>query len=198
MTVRMAKMWYWSSLVISERYDRPIINNYSVRMEFATDTQDNHEHNIAYGRMKFWFTEVMESSVLISQDHGNIKSWQDTGSRVLVFPEDPVDQLVGMMIYAKITAITQGKIAIDQISVASPLDDDVIYHHYAEETMGPFEQSGWWNDARPLWQTKPSRGKGKVISLDRSPDWKDHDLDWASNHDTNVVLLGSNTTHEDQ
>jgi hypothetical protein len=56
MTVRMAKMWYWSSLVISERYDRPIINNYSVRMEFATDTQDNHEHNIASGRMKFWFT----------------------------------------------------------------------------------------------------------------------------------------------
>jgi hypothetical protein len=197
MTVRLARQWYWSSIVVSDRYDRPMINNYSLRMEFATDTQDNQEHNIAYGRMKFWFHEIMEASVLISQDSNKIKSWQDTGSRVLVFPEDPVDQLVGMMLYAKITAITQGKIMIDQISIASPLDDDVIYHHYAEETLGPFENPGWWSDPRPIWQTKPSRGKGKVISLDRPPDWKDHGLEWDVEHDNSVVVMGSSITDED-
>jgi len=196
MTVRLARQWYWSSMVVSDRYERPVINNYSVRIEFATDTQDNQEHNVAYGRMKFWFHEVMESSVLISQDSNMIKSWQDTGARVLIFPEDPVDQLVGMMIYAKITAITQGKLMVDQISISSPLDDDVIYHHYAEETLGPFENPGWWSDAKPTWQIKSNRGKGKVISLDRAPDWKDHDLDWDTNHNTDVVVLTSNNNED--
>ena len=197
MTVHLARQWYWSSIVVSDRYDRPMINNYSLRMEFATDAQDNQEHNIAYGRMKYWFYDVMEASVLISQDNNKIKSWQDTGSRVLIFSEDPVDQLVGMMIYSKITAITQGKLIIDQISIASPLDNDVIYHHFAEEPLGPFENSGWWNDARPVWQNKTTRGKGKVISLDRAPDWKDHELDWEINHSTNVVMITPSIDNED-
>lgn len=198
MTVRLAKTWYWSSLVIGDRRDHPVINQYTLRMEFATDTQDNHEHNIAYGRMKYWFQEVMQDSVLIAQDHPQLRAWQDTGSRVLVFPEDPVDQLVGMMIYAKISAITQGKVMIDQVTVCSPLDDEVMYHHYAEETLGPFEESGWWTDARPVWQAKPQRARGKVIALDRAPDWKDHDLEWDISNNENVVMITPAPVHEDQ
>lgn len=196
MTVRLARMWYWSNLVVSDRYDHPVINNYSLRTEFSANSLDNNEHNVAYNRMKFWFLDVMESSVLISHDHPKVKHWQETGSRVLIFPEDPVDQLVGMMLYSKLTAITQDRIVLDRVSIASPLDDEVIYHHFADEDLGPFADAGWWNDARPIWHTKPGRGKGKVISLDRVADWKDHELDWDRSQQENIVSI-TKITDED-
>lgn len=195
MSVQMARQWYWSSILVSDRYDQPIINNYSVRMEFTTMTEDNHQHNIAYRRMKFWFNEVMESCVLIAPDDKRLSTWQQTGTKVLILPEDPVDQLVGIMLYSKISAIVQEKFIIDEISISSPIDDDVIYHHFSDENLGPFVESGWWNDSRPIWQNKPARSKGKVISLDRSPDWKDHDLDWPNDQESNILEM--TTDHAD-
>lgn len=192
MSVHLARQWYWTSVVVSDRYDHPVINSYSLRMEFSTETLDNNEHNVAYNRIKFWFVDVMEAGVLISHDHPKVKAWKDTGAKVLTFPEDPVDQLVGMMLYCKLTAISQDRLTLERISLASPLDDDIIYHHFADEDLGPFSVAGWWNDPRPVWQTKPSRDKGKVIALDRIADWKDHDLDWEMTHGKNVVSLTKN------
>ena len=197
MSVHLGRTWYFSALLVSDRYERPTINTYSIKMEFTALAEDNHQHNVAYQRMKFWMHDIMDSCVLISQDNPDIKSWQETGSRILIMPEDPVDQLVGIMLYSKLSAITEPHIMIDQVSVASPLDDDVIYHHYSDEDLGPFTQSGWWNDPRPVWQSKIPRGKGKVINLARAAEWKDHELDWEKSPQENTVMI-TKINNEDQ
>lgn len=189
MSVHLSRVWYFSALVVSERYDRPTINTYSVKSEFTAMVENNQQHNIAYRRMKFWLHEVMEGCVLMSQDDERLKSWQETGMKILCLPEDPVDQLVGIMLYSKLSAIVDPHIMVDQISISSPLDDDVIYHHYSDEDQGPLCRQGWWNDPRPIWQGKVPRGKGKVISLARSAEWKDHDLDWEKSTQENTVSI---------
>ena len=59
--------------------------------------------------------------------------------------------------------------------VAAPAADDA----------GPFQATGWWNDARPNWDNIAKRRKRdtNVIAMRREPEWKDLDLEWPSDED---------------
>ena len=151
------------------------------------------DHKRAFARMRYWLQEIMQDCVLISQDHDRLDTWLDTGSRVLVFPEDPVDQLVGIMLYCKLHAIVQDNLLIDRVTVSSVLDDEVMYHHYADEDQGPFAAPGWWNESRPCWKQAIKKGRGKVIDLGRGPDWKDLDLEWDQECAQNTVVIAEFT-----
>jgi len=196
MSVRLAKTWYFSALLVSGRYAQPTINTYTVRVEMSATADCNSDHNIAYGRMRYWMQEVMCDAVLLDPEHPQQQAWHDTGMRVIVLPEDPVDQLVGIMLYAKLSAITEQRMIIHSVSLSSALDDDVIYHHYEDEFQGPFQTEGWWHDHRPVWQDKPNR-RGKVINLDRPADWHTHELEWRSVPDAAGQISRFNTD-EDQ
>lgn len=185
MSVCLAREWAFSSILVSDRYQRPIINVYTARTELITEAQDNVNHNCAYGRIKYWMQEVMDGAVLISHDHPDLGIWKQTGSRVLAFPEDPVDQLVGIMIYTKLTAITAPQMLIDRVDISSPLDDDVVYQHHAVESLGPFSQHSWWDDERPTWQVAAAKPRNsKVVALDRQLTWRDLDLEWYQPSET--------------
>lgn len=197
MSVRLAKTWYFSALVVSDRYPQPVINTYTVRVEMSATAQCNSDHNVAYARMRYWMQEIMSDAVLLDPNHATAAAWHDTGMRVMMLPEDPVDQLVGIMLYTKLCAMTEQRMTIHSVSVSSALDDDVIYHHYEDEEQGPLEVAGWWHDHRPIWQEKPHR-KGKVISLDRQPDWRQQDLDWNQDGQDRSVVQGLFNQDEDQ
>jgi hypothetical protein len=188
MSVSLAKNWYFSAIVVSERYETAVLNPYTVHTEFTTVSESNIDHNRAYGRFKYWMQEVMQDSVLIARDHPRLKTWVDTGSKVLIFPEDPVDQLVGIMLYCKLSAVVQTNMIIDQVSVTSSLDDDITYHHYSDEDRGPFNESGWWNDSGPNWQIINKKSRGKIVDLQRTLDWKDLNLEWNQESSDNRVV----------
>jgi hypothetical protein len=131
---------------------------------------------------------MMQDAVLIDQKNKTIDTWQKTGARVMSFPDDPVDQLVGMMLYSKLSVIAEGKIDINEILVSSVMDDDIIYRQSDSENLGPFEESGWWNDPKPVWETA-KRKSGKVISLKRTAEWKDLDLDWNNDDSDDKIAV---------
>ena len=182
MNVNLSKTWTIAAILVSDRYDHPQINPYTITVTMTTQSEDQTEINVAFERMKFWFLDVMSDAVLISQDHPMLDQWANTGIRCLIFPEDPVDQLVGMMTYCKLTAMVEGRISINHVSISSVLDDHVTYHHDADDNPGVFVSDGWWNDLRPSWtnQKKQRKSTSKIINLDRQPTWKDHDLSWES------------------
>lgn len=158
----------------------PWINTYDVQVIMRPITESHQEYNIAYQRMKFWFLEIMQDSVLIEQDHEKINAWRDTGIRCLDFPICPVDQVIGLMLMSKLTAMVEGRIDILQITVSSPADDFVGYICDQHDVLHWFDQPGWWKDPSPKHSAggKKTRNTGKIITIPRQGDWQEHGLEW--------------------
>lgn len=168
------------------------VNQYSVTLGMITVSDDNDQQNIAYERMKFWLFNVFQDGILISEHSDALAAWANTGSKVLSLPEEPVDQIVGMMLYLKLNSIMENRMVITDVELSSIEGDNTAYVHNHGENLGPLIEDGWWTDARPGWiSTKSSGKRNKIVTLDRLPEWKDYDLDWAADtaSDKNTVVF---------
>jgi hypothetical protein len=136
--------------------DRLQINSYQVGLHLVTRTVDSENSNIALERIKI-FVDSLNSTVFINSCwplHEEMMS--DMGIDITTLPEEPVDQIVGMMLYYKLNAIMEGRMEVTQIELSSSLGDHVCYLHDDEDSAGPFAQDGWWNDASARRKVKSS------------------------------------------
>ena len=81
-------------------YDNQLqMNRYSVSMNLLTKTKDSVSTNIALDRIKLFVAAAMESTVFINQDNQEQAEFlQMIGANVTTLAEEPVDQIVGMML----------------------------------------------------------------------------------------------------
>jgi hypothetical protein len=190
MNVRLIKTWQWHSGLVYR--DAFYINTYTATIHMHTTSMYDHDHDTAYGRMDYWFEEVMQDSVMINADSPMIKAYVATGQRLLQFPDEPVDQLVGIMLCLKLNSITEGRLVITDVDLSSVHGADMTYQHNQAEAVGPMAAAGWWRDARPVWShaVSPSRAN-KVVALNRSAEWNSLDLDWEPaqrSQDSSIVF----------
>ena len=179
MNVRLNKTWTWQSGIVYN--DIFYINAYTAKIRMHTTSMYDSDHDVAYGRMDYWFEEVMQDSVMISADSSAVKAYSATGQRLLLFPDQPVDQLVGIMLCLKLNAITEGRLIVTDVDLGSVHGLDMRYQHNLNEAVGPLSAAGWWQDSRPIWNHAASSARGsKVVSLNRAADWHSLDLDWQS------------------
>lgn len=198
MNVRLKKVWNVCCGVIWDGRYR--INQYTVMANLTTRTADHTAQNIAYERMNYWILQILQDSVLINRDSDRIAAFQATEQQVITIPGEPVDQLIGMMLFSKLTAIVEQRLVIDEIEISSDLGDRVIYSHDCDESSAQFAQSGWWNDPGPCHSEVTRRKGSKVINLARSTEWGIFGLGWdaAPGDATNTVVFAEFTRHEDQ
>lgn len=176
MNYRMTKTWGVLANMVWQ--DRVLCNDFRICVNWTTATDDNHEQNIAFERVKYWLFDVLEHSILVNQNHDKINALQATGQRVITMPTDPIDPMIAMMLMSKFAAITEGRMTFTEIAVSSEQGGHVQYLQAAEEDSMDFAAPGWWQDAGPIWHTnKPKRGN-KVVNLGRIPEWSELDLAW--------------------
>jgi len=176
MNVRLKKTFGWYSGLVHQ--DQFLINHYSAELDLLTVSDNHEQQNIAYERMKYWFNDVLDGGIFIDHQHPNLEQWQATGARILAFPDEPVDQLVGIMLCCKLNAIMEDRIVATDIEVWSRAGDSMSYLHNWKESLGPLAQEGWWSDPRPVWSLSRIDTSDKVVNLGRMPEWKSQDLDW--------------------
>lgn len=181
----------------------PWINHYDVEILMRVTTAVSSDYNTAYGRMKFWFQDIMHGAVLIHSDNPGLQTWRDTGMTCLDFPTNPVDQVMGFMLMAKLTAMVEHRLEILRVSVCSPADDYVTYLCDHVDDLHWFQQPGWWSDPGPAHCTASggSRKSGKVIALNRSNGWQQHDLAWTQPNELGsdrVTAIATAVTAPDQ
>lgn len=187
MNVRLKKNYQWTSGVVWQ--DRFLINTYTADIDIITQTMDPELQEKSYNRMNYWIYDVMQDAVIINQHHDLVSAYQATGQRMITLPDNPVDQLLGMMLFCKLNAVMQRHMMITDISISSRAGDEMTYLHSDEESLGPFTNPGWWSDPGPRWSdSKSRRGKNNVIAINRVPEWKDLDLEWS---DTDSALASS-------
>ena len=155
------------------------LNQYHVSLNLTTQTKNPADTNIAMDRLKCFVLGELESTVFINQslqERGELMSMM--GINITILPEEPVDQIIGIMLCLKLNAIMEDRLVVTDVEIWSRAGDSMSYLHNWKESTGPLAQEGWWMDSRPIWTLNRINTVGKVVNLGRSPEWKSHDLDW--------------------
>jgi len=181
MNARLRKSFGWHSGIVYQ--GRFMVNHFNIELDMLTVSESAPEQNTAYERMKYFMHHVMDDSLLIGSDDDALDAYLATGARVIVLPDEPVDQIVGIMLYLKLNAIMENRMVITRTETWSTQGDQTSYIHVAGENVGPnLGQDGWWADARPTWSSIKPTASGKVVNLERLGEWKDLDLAWDDDH----------------
>lgn len=174
--------------------DQLQMNSYSVSMNILTKTIDTVQTNIAMDRIKAFIAGFMESTVFINQSNMERAEMMNImGINVTTLPQEPVDQIIGMMLYYKLNAITEGRMDITQLDIASSLGDDVWYMHDEEDNPGPFATKGWWDDSSTQHETIETIQAADNVVKVISTGWYELGLDWPEQAPPtgNTVVFGN-------
>lgn len=180
MSARLKKSFgFYTGLIYQSQF---LVNHWTVNLDLVTVSDDGADHNTAYERMKYWVGRILDDSILIGHADPALEDVTRLNGRVIVLPDEPVDQIVGIMLYLKLNAIMENRIVVAATEIWSTQGDQTSYIHMAGENLGPdLGQDGWWSDPRPIYSMSRPRGTGNVVSLDRPAEWKDFGLGWESN-----------------
>ena len=159
--------------------DQLQINSYSISIRLLTASKDAANTNIAMERLKYFVYGALESTVFVNQDNAErAEMLSIMGVNITTLPEEPVDQIVGMMLYYKLNAIMEGHMIISGLDISSSLGDNVWYMHDEEDNAGPFAKDGWWHKASVQHQTLELEIIPDNVVKVHSTGWHELGLDW--------------------
>jgi hypothetical protein len=115
------------------------------------------------------------------------------GINVTTLPEEPVDQIIGMMLYYKLNSIMEGRMIVRSLDISSSLGDSVWYQHDDEDSAGPFAQDGWWHDSGVKHNTVDVNNVDANIVKVVPDAWTEYGLAWPgeATETGNTVVFGN-------
>ena len=175
--------------------DQLQMNRYTVSLNLLTKTKDSVSTNIALDRVKAFVHGALESTVFINQNNmERAEFMQMMGISVTTLPEEPVDQIIGMMLYYKLNAIMEDRMTVTGLDIASSLGDNVWYQHDEEDVSGPFAGEGWWHQASMQHESVERESvPGNIVKV-MSTGWYELNLEWPENTATtsnNTVVFAN-------
>jgi hypothetical protein len=176
MTARIHKAF---NLLAGIHFDNKYyINSFELDLTFNVESESISEQNIALERVNYFLNECLRNSVFVNQNETEvIEKYMNAGMNVCSLPEDPYDQIVGIMLMVKLNNITEGRIILSDISIESIMSDGVSCLHSIEETVGPFSEKGWWSDNSHRINNFVKNKK--VVKLSKiKNEWQSVFLDW--------------------
>jgi hypothetical protein len=168
------------------------MNNYKIRLSMMTATPEEESINIAFERIKYFIGESIDSGVFINQGHEEqCKLLATAGVKTITLPDEPVDQLIGIMLYCKLNAICEDRMIVGEIEIESELGGDVTYFHDDDDPIGPYEQPGWWMEPNLVHYHNTITETENIVSLYSSATWHDLDLHWPEDENKNEADTGN-------
>ena len=182
--------------------DRLQINSYSVSISLLTKTMDAVNTNTAMNRLKAFMHGELANTVFVNQNaKERAEMLHIMGVNVTTLPEEPVDQIIGMMLYYKLNAIMEGRMSVTRLDVSSVLGDSVWYQHDAEEdSPGPFRAEGWWHEPTVQHDTVAVGDVGDNVVKVVPNAWIEYGLTWPEDTPeptANTVVFANFAKHED-
>ena len=179
-----------------------VLNNHRVALQITTVTENKIELNTAMERLKCFFDTVLANTVFIHQKHqDHARLMQLMGINVTTLPEDPIDQIIGIMLYCKLNAVMENRLVVNNVDISSQLSDGVWYQHDDEENLGPLAQPGWWNHPGILnHDIEIETGDQEKIVKVWPNSWAEYDLMWpdiSSDTPGNIIVYANFGKNED-
>ena len=164
--------------------DRLQLNEYTVKIYFMTNTENPADHNVALSRMKYFIYNELESCIFVDEDNTDqCQKFIDAGLNITTMPGDPVDQLIGIMLYEKMSAITEDKLIIGEIEISSMLGDGIVYLHGDNENVNDVIFPEWWRTSDLVHCNLDLINSDKVVTMHQGSVWREIDLQWPDIED---------------
>jgi hypothetical protein len=171
--------------------DELMMTNYTLSLRFVTQTMDPEDQNIALERVKYFLLNELHSTIFINQaEVERAEAFTDVGLNVTTLPEEPVDQVVGIMLFYKLNAIMEGRMKVTEIRFSSEAGDSIEYFHSENEHTDLFPKTGWWHE--PTLQHNDveidnDEEAENVVAINSEDHWRDQELAWAQSDVTQDI-----------
>jgi hypothetical protein len=168
--------------------DQMRMNNYQVKLHIITNSEEGDDHNIALDRIKYFLHNQLNSTVFInSAEADQCRAFASAGIKITTLPEEPLDQVIGIMLYCKLNAILEDRMIINEIEICSELGENIVYLHNEQDAQGPFADTGWWTDPDTVNCDLTLVETEKTVSLNRvCVGWRELELEWNNSAIINV------------
>jgi hypothetical protein len=162
-------------------HEHTVVNQYNMTLFIDVATDDEEEQLTAIERIQFLLKCYIEHSVFVCQEHkAQISLLEKAGLTVIALPDEPYDQIVGLILLRKFNAITEGRLIVTEIKFGSRLSADIRFHNDIEESE-EFSEPAWYNDpALTIHNTDKKSKKDKVVKFEQLEDWNKIGLNWKS------------------
>jgi hypothetical protein len=148
--------------------------NYSVKLDLLTQTMEPEDQNTAIDRVRWLFDNRLQNVIFVHQaEMERAEAFYDLGLDVCTLPEEPVDQVVGIVLHSKLNAIMQDRIRVTNLVISSDTGG-IEYIHDNNDIVELLGTSGWWFDPGTRCHDIESDDK------DQEKDWNDLDLSWST------------------
>lgn len=173
-----------------------LMNRYTIRLYMVTNSSEPEVQNTAYERLKYFVYSEMANTIFVNRQHEEqCQLLIAAGLKITTLPAEPVDQLIGIMLYSKLNAVMENHIIINEIEISSDLGEQMCYLHAADENLGPFTAPGWWHDADLIHCDSDFVAGDKIVAMHRAGAWRELDLAWPEqDHDSdnnNTVVFAN-------
>lgn len=175
---------------INVRRGNIIPNKYSVKLNMITATEDSYIQNIAFDRIKFFVKEIFHNSLFTSGEHDQLDSIITLAKgKLVILPEEAVDQIIGMVLFCKLNAILDGNIILEELEISSTDGDNVVYIVDETDNFDIFIDSKNKNGQKkkkvmPWWKREDITSYDTKTNTDEKFNWADIELSWDA--DENV------------
>jgi hypothetical protein len=160
-------------------HDELQMNNYSVTLSMLTNSLDGKINNIALDRIKYFIYTELDSSIFInSADTERCVKFIDAGLKITTIPDTPVDQLIGIMLHYKLSAITEERLLIDEVEISSSLGEGLIYVHGEHENVDELVIPEWWKSPDMVHCDPDLIDTDEIVTLADINVWRDLNLEW--------------------
>lgn len=191
MNVRLKHTMQWTAGVYYGNEMR--MNHYTAVFYMITNSRDAVNHNTAFERLKYFVYNELDSTIFInSANQEQCQRYANAGLSVTTMPGEPVDQLIGIMLYYKLNAIMEDRILVEEIEISSVMGEHMVYLHSENETTDIAQKPDWWTSADPLHCELDLVGGEKVLTLPHASAWRDLELTWATditNEETGNIVV---------
>lgn len=160
--------------------DEYYINHYDITLSMLVETDSILEQNIAMERTLHYITNVIQNSVLIEHNNTNqIELYKAAKLKVCKLPEEPYDQIFGMILLLKLNSIMEGRIRITDLVIGSSLSDGIRHSIVSEVAESTYNGKEWWNKPDISINDDRKFPKGdNILILFSDNKWSDLDLQW--------------------
>jgi hypothetical protein len=156
------------------------MNNYSLRLWMTTNSENTADQNISFERIKYFVYTQMDSTIFINNKlEDQCRQFVDFGLNITTIPGDPVDQLIGIMLYYKLNAITEDRMIIVETELGSAQSENMTYLHSDFENTTGYEQPDWWTTPDLTHSDFVPVDSEKIVAIPQNTAWRDLDLAWA-------------------
>ncbi len=183
MNARLNHAIDFTAIVIDDEQLFPV--QYELKIDMITTTEDSQHHNVAIQRILFFIDNVLNNNLFINvnnSNYGKIKKLFPNNN-IVEFPEVPYEQLITMILFHKLSAITEGVFEIDQLTLGSTMTPGLSYIIDDFINIDPdINITHWWDSANLSISDKPKHSMTKVT-------WDEINLDWEQKKNNELEFL---------